>query len=184
MKIEKYTTKSNKNIVVIDDLFDYASRNNFFSFVTNSLFCPKGRDNNLSENSGDYNLFSNYSEDDMNKMGFLGHPNAQIFNEYVEGYRIQQIRVNLSTLNDQNRFHVDTPAEHSVTVLYYPNMNWKLEWGGYTLFGDETITEIEKSFAYIPGRVIIFDGRIPHCIAAPTNLAPSYRYSLAIQYIK
>ena len=184
MKINEITTKSNKAIIVADDVFDYSTRHNFYQFVNNSLFSTKGYDTELHENKKDYNLVSKYSESDLENMGFLQHPNFFPLLKYVDGFFVQQIRVNLSTLNDQNRFHVDVTNSNGVTLLYYPNMNWNLEWGGYTLFANEQITEIEHTVAYVPGRVIIFNGAIPHCIAAPTNLAPSYRYSLAIQYCK
>lgn len=184
MKTQEIFTKNNKSIIVIDDIFSYSERMHFYSFIINSLFSTKGMDSNLTENKGDFCLISSYSNKDMENLGFLSNPKISDIVKLFDGYEIQQILVNLSTLNDKNRFHVDAPNCLGKTLLYYPNMNWNLEWGGHTMFANESVTEIEHCFAYRPGRIIIFDNSIPHCIGAPTNLAPSYRYSLAIQFTK
>jgi ectoine hydroxylase-related dioxygenase (phytanoyl-CoA dioxygenase family) len=38
--------------------------------------------------------------------------------------------------------------------------------------------------AYVPGRVVLFDGAIPHCILSANTVSPARRLSLAIQFIK
>ena len=184
MKLIKIS--NNKEIMVFDDLIPYATRSGIYRFINSSLFRPDGKDAGYPEDAGEYHLYSSYSKDDLNNMKFLEIPEIQPILKYVEGYDIQQIRVNLSTLNDKNHFHSDgNNTKASIkTLIYYPNMKWNIEWGGHTLFADESISDIEYCTLYKPGRIILFDGSIPHCILPPTNLAPSYRYSFVIQYIK
>lgn len=182
--IKTLTTSNNKKIYIFDDIYDAAARMRFYLFIKNSYFKTDGRpDAGTLETCGDLHLFSPFSIDDIENMGLLIHPDSKIFEELLGGQRVANSRVNLATLNDKNRFHTDTTSA-GLTLLYYPNFRWELEWGGYTLFSDDSMAEIEHCVAYKPGRVIIFDGTIPHCIGAPTIIAPSYRFSFAIQYIK
>jgi len=179
---KKVTLSSGKNIHVFDNLFSYADRNHWFTIIKGCMFSPNGRDNPLIEYKGDYNLYSQWMPEDLKHFGILEHKSASPVNELVKNQVLTQVRVNLSTLNDTNRFHVDTTGNPGLTILYYANLNWEIEWGGYTLFANDDCDDVEYTSIYKPGRVIVFDGSIPHCIAAPTIIAPSYRFSLAIQY--
>jgi len=181
---KRLITTSNKEIIIFDDLYSYSERTGFYSFIKNSKFTTQGYDNDKLETKGDYNLVSLYTLEDLIQVGLLSSPGSLAFKHLIDGMEVQQIRVNLSTLNDKNRIHVDSKqGVETKTLLYYPNLEWKIEWGGYTIFTDEKEKEIEHAIAYTPGRVIIFDGSIPHVICAPTNLAPSYRFSLAVQLV-
>lgn len=177
------TTSNGKLIHVYDDLLGYADRARYFEFVSTSLFRPFSRDNMNLETMGDYNLFSGYSLEDFGRMGLMSNPAVAEVAEQFDGFQVTQIRVNLSTLNDKNHIHVDGYGE-SKTLLYYPNMNWQIEWGGYTVFTNDSCDDIEHCVAYKPGRLVVFDGSIPHGICAPTNLAPSFRFTLAAQFQK
>ena len=178
---KKIITSSGKEILILDGLYDMASRTNFYHFVINSRYSTKGYDNNLLETKGDTNLVCSFSQDDLSNMKFLSNRYSKQLEKYFNGFKVSQARLNLSTLNDKNRVHIDNQAPCK-TLIYYPNMEWKIEWGGALLLTNDNLTEIDCAISYVPGRVIIMDGTIPHCIAAPTNLAPSYRFSLAIQY--
>jgi hypothetical protein len=170
-------------IDIFDDLFDYATREKFYYYVKNANFSTSGSDTSTLETKGDFNLYCALSNQQVEQMGFLNQENTKYITPYVEGMDIKQSRINLSTLNDRNRFHTDTYGDlRTKTLLYYPNLKWDKEWGGHTLFTDKTGNELEYCCFYVPGRVILFDGQIPHCIAPPSSMAPSYRFSFVIQY--
>jgi hypothetical protein len=182
---------NDKEILIFDDLLSYAARASLYTFIVKSLFKTDGSDNEYAEDAGGYNIYSAYSIRDLEAMKFLDIPEMKEVLKHVEGYKIDQIRVNLSTLNDKNHFHTDYVGTNvtsknvlNKSLIYYPNMKWNIEWGGHTLFANENMTEIEYCSLYTPGRIILFDGSIPHCILPPTNLAPAYRYSFVIQYNK
>jgi hypothetical protein len=177
---------STDSVKVYDDIFTYTERQYFYNFIKKSHFFANGRDSNTLEHKGDYNLASTYSIEDVMKMGFLQNQNVSEILKDVEGYTISQARVNLSTLNDSNRFHVDCEEPNMLcqTMIYYPNMNWDIEWGGYTIITDDTKQNAEHCLFYTPGRIVLFDGTKPHAICAPTNLAPSYRFTFVIQFMK
>ena len=182
---KKITTSSGKEIFIYDDLYDLTERSYFYSFALNSKYSPLGADTKFLEHRKDFNLTSNFTEDDLFGLKFWASKSSKQLEKHFLGMRIDNVRINLSTLSDNNRIHVDNTlhkAAYCRTLLYYFNMEWKIEWGGGLLITDDNMKEIEATISYVPGRVIILDGTIPHCISAPTNLAPSYRFSLAIQY--
>ena len=179
---KKIITSSGKDILIFDNIYDLPERIYFYRFAINSKYTPLSRDDSDSiETRGDFNLVSNFSEDDLMSLKFWSNDSSKQLEKYFYGYKIGQIRVNLSTLNDNNRIHIDNVSPCK-TLIYYLNLEWKIEWGGALLITNDDKTEIDNAIAYRPGRIIIMDGTIPHCIAAPTNLAPTYRFSLAIQY--
>lgn len=182
--IKKIFKTSVGEIVVIDNLFDRAFREAFYFWVKSSNYTTSGEDLSTLEYKGDYNLYCQVDEESLNQTGFMQH---QSYTEHVlpevNGMFLKQCRINLSTLNDNNRYHTDSSGSlKTKTIIYYPNLKWDVEWGGHTLFADDHLEEIEFCSMYKSGRLIVFDGNIPHCILPPTKAAPSYRFSFVLQY--
>lgn len=48
------------------------------------------------------------------------------------------------------------------TILYYPNIHWEPEWLGSTSFYSIDKSEVIKTSAYVPGRFVLLDAKIPH----------------------
>ena len=94
---------------------------------------------------------------------------------YVRSY------VNLGTHSDICNIHTDK-CEDSRTVLYYANIDWKSNMGGHTIFFDDN-GNMKYSVEIKPGRLCIFDGRIPHTVM-PMNVrtSPSYRFTVAFKF--
>lgn len=184
MKVKNIKTSNGKKITIYDDVLDYADRSDFYEFVSRSLFKTRGTDTVYLEHSSDRSLLSSYSGQDLINSKILSFPEMKPILEKVEGYEYIQIRVNLCTFNDKNHFHTDSSNKNSLTLLYYPNMEWHPEWGGLTMFANDDISDLEYVSFYKPGRFILFDGTIPHCISPPTSIAPAFRYSFVIQYEK
>jgi hypothetical protein len=177
----KITTSSGKEVFIYDDLYDWTARSYFYDFAVNSKYTPLSNDTTLIEHRGDFNLASHFNEADLIALRFLSNESSHQLKKHFDGFEITQVRINLSTLNDKNRIHIDN-TKQCKTLIYYLNLEWKIEWGGGLLIVNDDMKEIESAISYVPGRVIVMDGTIPHCISAPTILAPSYRLSLAIQY--
>ena len=55
-------------------------------------------------------------------------------------------------------------------------------WGGQTVFFDDRGNR-QKTVEVVPGRIVIFDGRISHTVM-PMNIrsSPSYRFTIAIKF--
>lgn len=171
-----------KLIDVYDDLFTHHEKTAFLEFVKNSFFKTSGTDN-PSVYGNIEQIYSQYTLDDAASMGFLDSPQVvNLYKKYDLGsHRLHQIRVNLTTNSEKNLIHTDRKG---LTLLYYANVDWKLEWGGHTLFMDDTLENVEFVSLYKPGRVVVFDGTIPHMIMTPSNLCPTNRYSFVMQFEK
>ena len=92
--------------------------------------------------------------------------------------------VNVLKDGDMPGVHVDSPyfVEDSQTVLLYLNPEWHPNWGGETIFYDHNL-DAKYIVSPKPGRVVIFDGRIPHSGRPPTPRYKSNRYIMAFKYM-
>ena len=88
---------------------------------------------------------------------------------------------NLGIHSDVNQIHTDNQSACK-TLLYYPNKKWEMGWGGQTVFFDDRGNR-QKTVEVVPGRIVIFDGRISHTVM-PMNIrsSPSYRFTIAIKF--
>ena len=175
-----------RQLTIFDDVYSAAYRERLYHFCSTRHFTTDGSDTARLEYKGDFNLYCNLlAGNQLQQSNFLNLEGTKEILSMLDGYEIIQARVNLSTLHDKNRFHCDAAGSNDVrTILYYPNMTWNIEWGGYTMFTNQNMSKLEYCSFYIPGRVILFDGTIPHCISAPSPSAPTYRFSFVIQYYK
>jgi Rps23 Pro-64 3,4-dihydroxylase Tpa1-like proline 4-hydroxylase len=173
-------TSTGKLLEVYDDYFTYNERAVFAKFVKSSLFKVDGSD---YDGGSRMQFFSAYSHDDVKNMGLLDSEGFKKINEEhsLLDRPLKQARVNLSPPGDHASIHTDN---NGLTFLYYANLEWELDWGGHTLFMDDTLSEAEYTCLYKPGRVVVFDGTIPHMIQNPSHLAKAHRFSFAIQVDK
>ncbi len=71
------------------------------------------------------------------------------------------------------------------TLLAYLNDEWKDDWGGETVFYDEHESQpVGVAIAPKPGRLVIFDGLIPHRGGAPSKLCFLPRIALNLRFAK
>mgnify|MGYP001161301106 FL=1 len=112
-----------------------------------------------------------------------GSPSEHAIKKYVtsDKYCFVRAYANLGIHSDVNEIHIDHQTD-SKTILYYPNKSWKTHWGGQTMFLDDD-GSCKKLVEIIPGRIVIFDGRIPHTVM-PLNIrsTPSYRFTVALKF--
>ena len=101
-------------------------------------------------------------------------PRANMYASYVNSLKF----------GDMPGIHVDAPyfVEDNLTVLVYLNAEWMPNWGGETIFYDDKL-DAKKIVSLKPGRVVMFDGRIPHTGRAPNRITPYNRYILAYKYM-
>tara|TARA_R100001086_G_scaffold249397_1_gene189007 strand:+ start:1898 stop:2566 length:669 start_codon:yes stop_codon:yes gene_type:complete len=199
MKHKLITLTNGKEIHLYDDLFTYWQRDIWYQILLNSSYAIAASDHHDLEHQSDWNLGRQWSMEELGQFGILSHPALTPHMDFFEGYNIIQARANLTTVGDSNRFHTDMvfpktwqlkesyriPRDnhHKIkTLLYYVNLKWDLYWGGYTLFANDALDDIEKCLMYVPGRVVMFDSTIPHCVAAPWVGCPTVRFTFAVQW--
>jgi Rps23 Pro-64 3,4-dihydroxylase Tpa1-like proline 4-hydroxylase len=76
-------------------------------------------------------------------------------------------------------YYAHTHGEDKV-LLYYINMEWKEGWHGETQFYSDDLKEVKYTSPYTPGRLILFDGKIPHTMRPQSIIAPKFRFSLSM----
>lgn len=178
MKYDNLNDGRHKEVHIFDEVFDFATRDKIYQYVTNSLYKVGEFDGSLLENRKTSTLISTYNLGDVEALGLNKLPPE--ISKILDGYIPHRAYVNLCRPDDS--FHIHT--DHSTkmwTLLYYVNLDWHIEWGGDTVLLKEDMT-IDYVSQYTPGRVLLFDGTIPHLIRPSTRLAPENRFTLAIKY--
>ena len=186
MNVEKIEIDDEREIVIIDDSLDIGKINNLYYDccqlpyrIENSSVADIQRicDRRLKcvlpdENPMTSMLLKENSESLKAIRKYI--PNDEY--GYARGY------VNLGLHSDVSQVHTDDSRKNK-TLLYYSNKNWEMNWGGETVFYNDSGTDYVKVVPYVPGRIVIFDGRIPHR-ANPMNmiLSPSYRFTVALKF--
>ena len=98
--------------------------------------------------------------------------------EYLdEKYFLDRIDFNLQHSFCDGTSHVDGDEDGGeITIMYLPNVKWEKEWGGQFQILDKEQNVIEEH-EYVPGRVFVFPGEIPHRGLGPRH-PYVYRYSI------
>lgn len=182
MKKQTIKTPNNKLLDIYDDGFTWHERYRFFHYVKNSAFGIMGADGSSGIQYDQINqIYSSFNSNDIDKMGMTNSKFFQYLANEYDFFKREwiQMRINVSPPCERNFVHTDSLG---LTFLYYINLEWKLEWGGHTLFMDDNLENALYTSVYKPGRAVIFEGSIPHMIMTPTMSSAQYRYSLAIQF--
>jgi SM-20-related protein len=94
---------------------------------------------------------------------------------------IDRMYVNAYTHGDCPTVHADHSDADNFTVLYYANEEWHWDWAGETVFYNEARDEITRAIYPRPGRVVAFDGRLPHVAREPSRACAVVRYTIAMK---
>jgi len=94
----------------------------------------------------------------------------------LDGRIVTRSVINCNTIADSMSVHNHIGSD---VMLYYVNREWKPEWGGETVFYDESGKEIIYTSPYVPNRMILFAGELPHRYNPPSRVAPKYRFSIS-----
>ena len=186
MNVEKIQIDDEREIVIIDDSLDIGKIINLYYDccqlpyrIENSSVADVQRicDRRLKCVLPDENPMTSIllEENSKSLKAIKKYINSDEYG-YSRGY------VNLGLHSDVSQVHTDDSCKNK-TLLYYANKNWEMNWGGETVFYNDKGTDYVKVIPYVPGRIVIFDGRIPHR-ANPMNmrLSPSYRFTVALKF--
>lgn len=94
---------------------------------------------------------------------FLVYANAHTYG--VEGY------VHRDSLDTKNYF----------STVYYAHPTWDKNWGGDTVFYNDTEDDIIRAVFPRPGRTVSFPGAMPHCARAPSRDCSQLRVSIVFK---
>ncbi len=100
----------------------------------------------------------------------------------AETYRPYRAYTNYAAYGDMLYTHVDcAPDQRGMTALWFLSARWEPEWGGETMFFDETGDALFCASPR-PGRLVVFDGAIPHVGRPPSRICFAPRYSFAVKF--
>ena len=174
---------SEKKIKVFDDVFDYQMREYVYNLAKNSNFKIGWEDTPIIEHREKVFLHSMWQHENaefINK-GFIPSIKNRELLELIGGRQPSLIVLNCTLKNDIYLPHTHIDQD---VLLYYINMEWKREWYGETQFFSENLNEIIFTNPYVPGRMVWFDGTIPHTIKTQSSSAPKYRFSVSLFFEK
>jgi len=184
MNKKEVLTSNGKRIVICDDLFSLSERQLMYSFCKNSYYKLQGKDTDIIELQNNISMISIFTMKDVKSMGFQSFIKDREILDVFNNYQFESALVNLSTPADMHNVHTDAHGIPGITMLYYVNMRWSIEWAGETVFLNETMTDFEFVSPYKPGRLVMFDGSIPHVIRPPIMKADTLRMTFALRFIK
>lgn len=166
-----------RSVRIYDDVFSLNFRLELYSYAIKSSFKIGWGDSDVIENSNHKYLHARFSAHQLDELGFLFNlAPTPVFRE-ITGYKITSSVLNLSTPSDVLFVHTHSADK---VLLYYVNLEWQTHWYGETLFYDEALKNIMLATPYTPGRIIVFDGDIPHTIRPQSHSAPFFRFTLTI----
>lgn len=94
-------------------------------------------------------------------------------------YRAYRSYCNFAAYGDMLFIHTDAqPNAHELTALWFIAPEWNPEWGGETLFFNSQM-DAEFVVSPRPGRLVVFDGAIPHVGRPPNRICYAPRYTFA-----
>lgn len=167
------------SIDVFDDVFPLMVRNNIYSQCVGANYQIAWESMGLLERgSYGYHLNSRLPDEAISNLGVFEHlqKNKKIM-DLIGGMKLKGTYINLTVATDAYHIHNDVSGK---TLLYYVNPDWQEGWGGETLFWSDDLSEIIYASPYVSGRLVIFDGPIPHSVRPQSNSGPKYRFSMAM----
>ena len=169
------------SICIFENELKECDRATLYTHCSKCIFQLGGH--SLGENKYTSNLYSYWSEEDIKRIdqscNFISYLKKCISKTpFFTNRFVQKIEMNLVRSSDVRYIHSHPGFQ---VALYYVNMEWEDGWYGETLFYDPYDND-KISFAspYKPGRIILFDGSIPHAIRPQSIKAPKYRFSLSL----
>ena len=197
MRKQDLTTKAGKKIYIYDDVFDFSTQDKLAHYIWSSYYKPVGVDRGFDGNTSNHlTMMSIFSEEEHKNSHFFDYLPEEIQKEHNIGlHTLSHGFANMVTPSDRFHVHSDNTVpdpktflpegelDHDISLLYYPSIDWHIEYGGDTLFLDETGLNVEFFSQYTSGRIIIFDCTIPHLMRPSTTLAPNFRFSWVIKFL-
>jgi|SaaInlStandDraft_7_1057024.scaffolds.fasta_scaffold15786_3 hypothetical protein len=172
-----------ENIRVYDGLVSADTKRRVFDIAKKSYFTLGWNDKEVSTGYVEEYVHSKWNKEALDNTKLLANSALSEILDRIGLYedRILQCVINLDTCADTHFTHTHGD---STVLLYYVNLNWEDGWAGETLFFNPLEeSEVLMCSKYIPGRVVLFNGSLPHTIRPPSRLYPNkYRFTLSIVF--
>ncbi|MFJ2545629.1 2OG-Fe(II) oxygenase [Pseudomonas sp. NPDC087612] len=109
---------------------------------------------------------------------------ARVKQQYMQDATLIGVYANGQTFAQESPIHRDNqPGEEGQTVLMFCNEFWPTSWGGELVFYDHPKNDIIKAVLPKPGRIVVFNGSVPHNARSPALSCDQLRMTLAFKTI-
>jgi len=171
-------------IDTFDNELSFKDRQHIYRYVINSTYKLVGWSDSDDLDIVKHDIHSKWSLDDLRRSR-LYPVVVNLFKKskkFKGDLTFQQCVVNLVKHGDY--YYPHTHGKDIYGALYYVNLDWKSHYGGETIFYDDQVKDIIYTTPYVPGRLILFDGAIPHTIRPQSSKGPNYRFTITIFFKK
>ena len=158
-------------INIHDNTVPFHVMEHIFEFVMNSNFHVKGWKDRDHINKHD--IHSRWTIDDLKAAKLYPYLEAIPSGDFSKWYKTT---VTLTHAGDHYYTHAHGANDN--VLLYYANLEWRDEWHGETLFYDHNRVST-NAYQYTPGRILEFDGSLPHSIRPQSFIGPQYRFTVS-----
>lgn len=166
-------------VKIFDGLVNLHDIARIYSFVLSSKYVIGWND--ITRVSGDAKsyLHSNYTDEDVVNLKLLELLEGTEVAKIIDGMERVRTVVNMSVPSNVHFAHAHS---EDLVVLYYANPEWAPHYHGETNFYNFNGTEIEYAVSFKPGRIVVFDAKLPHSIRPQSSAGPDYRFTIAFTF--
>jgi len=172
----------NKIFIVEDNLFNTEDAEKIHNYFKNLSWSYNGQ--NKTENSLKWNYFLKF--DHINEINFFDLSNKLLIKHQLDKtFKFKRCYASANTYGFSGEYHEDENVDNYnkiITIMFYLNNKWKLEFGGETFFLNHDKDEIEHAIIPKPGRAVIFDGFITHGPRPLSKFCNELRMVLTFKY--
>ena len=150
------------NIKVYDDAVARHDRGEILHYALESNLRLGWRDQHINELNYQ-NLYGDWNLDNLITCGLWKYFEECIKDTPWFTYNkfSRALVLNLVRPNDVHLIHTHC---YKKGILYYVNLEWRDGWYGETFFYSDDLKDVAFTSLYVPGRILLFDGDIPHAI--------------------
>jgi len=130
---------------------------------------------------------SNDDQTNYKKFWIMTLRNDPVFTQYFfekvkkiigKNFTLLDVYFNGQTHGLSGSWHKDSTNDNEYTFLYYSNTDWKIHWGGETIF---EIDNVIHHFLPIPNTGLLFPGNVWHFANGPSRDCYDLRTTLAFK---
>jgi Rps23 Pro-64 3,4-dihydroxylase Tpa1-like proline 4-hydroxylase len=173
-----------REIVVIDDLFDEPFTRMVHHYMSRLQFAMSGYDTPETKHALHWSHeFDIGNPSSLPLIGELFSTVLAVANELYgsSALHLHRAHCNAHLYGDMQYPHTD--LEPGATALYYVNHRWETNWLGETIFYDDN-REPLYAVAPKPGRLVVFSADIVHRGGVPSRECHEPRLTVAFKFFK
>jgi hypothetical protein len=168
MNHETRSLSTGQTIHIYDGLFDACECEHYNKFAQDSLYRCGFNSSSLFEHMTFSSLTSMYNDNDVQRFGLFNSKNYDKVSHHFQGMKREASWMTLVKLMPELYYHCDDNEPDTMTLLYYVNLDWNINYGGETIICNSS-GDPEIAIATRPNRLIVYNSNLMH---KPSGLSP------------